>query len=305
MSLDVVKGGWTPDEDGRLLNAMKRYGTRWSLVAPMVRTRNSDQCSKRWSDTLNPAIDRTAWSAEADDLLLQAVREHGKMWKKIVQMYLPGRTGLAAKNRYNSITRPEGSSRGSSSCGSSRGRHTPESSPSPAFSDLVDLSPMFHPISLPDYSSMACTGCWPGSNQYASPHSTTQDPGFAGLTRSSTTSQLPPPTSSYEPIPHPCHSQSEGYYPADTAYSSCYQSPGQLASTLPENNPAFSDYSWLESLYALQPLQQEAQYPDTPFDVGCGSLTYPGTDCGQDACDSNNWVDFIARQGSSWDACFV
>jgi hypothetical protein len=149
---------------------------------------------------------------------------------------------------------------------------------------------MFHPISLPDYSSMACPGCWPGSNQYASPHSTTQDPGFAGLTRSSTTSQLPPPTSSYEPIPHPCHSQSEDYYPADTAYSSCYQSPGQLASTLPENNPAFSDYSWLESLYALQPLQQEAQYPDTPFDVGCGSLTYPGTDCGQDACDSNNWV---------------
>jgi hypothetical protein len=28
--LDVVKGGWTPDEDGRLLNAMKRYGTRYA-----------------------------------------------------------------------------------------------------------------------------------------------------------------------------------------------------------------------------------------------------------------------------------
>ncbi|KAJ7429474.1 Homeodomain-like protein [Mycena galericulata] len=100
MSSDVVKGGWAPDEDQRLLNAIDCFGTRWSLVASMVQTRNSDQCAKRWCDTLNPAIDRTAWSAEADDLLVHAVREHGKVWTKIVQMYFPGRTGLAAKNRW-------------------------------------------------------------------------------------------------------------------------------------------------------------------------------------------------------------
>ncbi|KAJ7868459.1 Homeodomain-like protein [Mycena leptocephala] len=95
MSSDVVKGGWAPDEDQRLLNAIDCYGTRWSLVASMVQTRNSDQCAKRWCDTLNPAIDRTAWTAEA-----VTVNEHGKVWTKIVQMYFPGRTGLAAKNRY-------------------------------------------------------------------------------------------------------------------------------------------------------------------------------------------------------------
>jgi len=70
-----------------------------------VQTRNSDQCAKRWTDTLNPAIDRTTWTPEADDLLLQAVNEHGKVWTKIVKTYFPGRTGLSAKNRYNSITR--------------------------------------------------------------------------------------------------------------------------------------------------------------------------------------------------------
>ncbi|KAJ7587474.1 hypothetical protein C8J56DRAFT_1164962 [Mycena floridula] len=105
MASDVVKGGWAPDEDERLVHAIEKYGTRWSLVATMVQSRNSDQCAKRWTDTLNPAIDRTTWTSEADATLIRAVNEHGKVWTKIVRTYFPGRTGLAAKNRYNSITR--------------------------------------------------------------------------------------------------------------------------------------------------------------------------------------------------------
>ncbi|KAJ3992877.1 hypothetical protein F5050DRAFT_1811048 [Lentinula boryana] len=105
MASDVVKGGWAPEEDEKLVQAIEKYGTRWSLVSAFVQTRNSDQCAKRWTDTLNPMIDRTRWSPEADTLLLDAVKEHGKLWTKIVRIYFPGRTGLAAKNRYNSITR--------------------------------------------------------------------------------------------------------------------------------------------------------------------------------------------------------
>ncbi|EAU83258.1 hypothetical protein CC1G_11894 [Coprinopsis cinerea okayama7 len=105
MASDVVKGGWSPEEDERLVKGIERYGTRWSLVASVVQTRNSDQCAKRWTDTLNPAIDRTTWTSEADEILLRAVEEHGKVWTKIVKTYFPGRTGLSAKNRYNSITR--------------------------------------------------------------------------------------------------------------------------------------------------------------------------------------------------------
>lgn len=43
MASDVVKGGWAPDEDERLIAAIERYGTRWSLVAGVVGTRNSDR----------------------------------------------------------------------------------------------------------------------------------------------------------------------------------------------------------------------------------------------------------------------
>ncbi|KAF8650301.1 hypothetical protein AX16_005309 [Volvariella volvacea WC 439] len=163
MASDVVKGGWAPDEDERLVQGVERYGTRWSLVASVVQTRNSDQCAKRWADTLNPAINRTSWTPEADELLIQAVNQHGKVWTKIVKTYFPGRTGLSAKNRYNSITRfgtenlrqrgrrviPEstpyplhGSSRSDASPFSSRGS-------SPASSARVSVPTMDHDVYPP------------------------------------------------------------------------------------------------------------------------------------------------------------
>lgn len=60
MASDVVKGGWAPEEDERLVKGIERYGTRyarrhlirsqfltshnrWSLVASVVQTRNSDR----------------------------------------------------------------------------------------------------------------------------------------------------------------------------------------------------------------------------------------------------------------------
>ncbi|KAF8899691.1 Homeodomain-like protein [Mucidula mucida] len=110
MASDVVKGGWAPDEDERMGKASRnkvRFDLwrtlirifRWSMVAAYVQTRNSDQCAKRWTNTLNPAIDRTTWTPEGDAMLLKAVDEHGKLWTKIVKLYFPGRTGLSAKNR--------------------------------------------------------------------------------------------------------------------------------------------------------------------------------------------------------------
>lgn len=155
MASDVVKGGWAPDEDERLVKAIERYGTRYIVlpVAPsecllilfvqdglssrrwckpgtvIVSARSSCtqhrshicalsiECAKRWTDTLNPSIDRTTWTPEGvscrilptrtfthaflqDALLISAVNEHGKLWTKIVKTYFPGRTGLSAKNRY-------------------------------------------------------------------------------------------------------------------------------------------------------------------------------------------------------------
>ncbi|KAF7288620.1 hypothetical protein MIND_01428600 [Mycena indigotica] len=105
MNAEVLRGGWSDEEDARLVAAIEKYGTRWSLVATMVQTRNSDQCAKRWTDTLDPTIDHGAWSKSHDNLLLQAVNTQGKLWTKIVKKHFPGRTGLAAKNRRVSLLR--------------------------------------------------------------------------------------------------------------------------------------------------------------------------------------------------------
>ena len=58
------KGVWTASEDERLCEAVKDHGTKWARVATDVETRNGDQCSKRWNDTVNPEIDHSAWTPQ-------------------------------------------------------------------------------------------------------------------------------------------------------------------------------------------------------------------------------------------------
>jgi len=119
MASIVSKGGWSSEEDRKLLDAVEKHGTKWSVVASLVETRNSGQCAKRWNDTLNPEIDRSAWSTEEDQKLLDAVSNHGTSWTTIVKSYFPGRTALAAKNRYSHLSRSTHSRRASSPSNSS------------------------------------------------------------------------------------------------------------------------------------------------------------------------------------------
>jgi len=108
LSNSVAKGGWSAEEDALLLKAIDKYGTKWSLVSSVVQTRSSCQCARRWCDTLNPEIDKTPWTQEEDRRLLDSVSSHGTSWSFIAKTYFPGRTGLAAKNRYVAITKASG-----------------------------------------------------------------------------------------------------------------------------------------------------------------------------------------------------
>ncbi|KAL3476632.1 hypothetical protein BJX99DRAFT_258181 [Aspergillus californicus] len=101
----VKKGPWTEAEDERLRRAIDRHGTKWAVVASVVGTRLPDQCSKRWSHAINPEIDHSPWTTQEDELLMQKVNKHGHYWQQIVSLYFPGRTSLAAKNRYHILQR--------------------------------------------------------------------------------------------------------------------------------------------------------------------------------------------------------
>ncbi|KAF8826067.1 hypothetical protein HHX47_DHR6000770 [Lentinula edodes] len=83
----ITKGAWSEEEDDQLRAGVQAFGPRWK-------------------DTLDPAIDRSKWTSEEDELLLKVVNEIGRKWARVVKQYFPGRTGLAAKNRYNCLVNP-------------------------------------------------------------------------------------------------------------------------------------------------------------------------------------------------------
>ncbi|KAI9839442.1 MAG: hypothetical protein M1819_002067 [Sarea resinae] len=108
------KGTWSSEEDERLRAAFQKHGNKWAEVAVAVQTRTGDQCWKRWNDTINPDIDRSAWSPEQDAILLAAIEQFGRNWKCIVDQHFPRRTALSAKNRWAYLTRKSTASKDSS-----------------------------------------------------------------------------------------------------------------------------------------------------------------------------------------------
>ncbi|KAI8050202.1 hypothetical protein BDF22DRAFT_657239 [Syncephalis plumigaleata] len=98
------KGSWTQKEDLLLREAHARFGEQWSRVAELVPGRTDDQCSKRWRESLDPAIDRSEWTEAEDQDLLRLVGELGSQWQRIAE-HFPGRPGLHCRNRWRKLCR--------------------------------------------------------------------------------------------------------------------------------------------------------------------------------------------------------
>jgi hypothetical protein len=64
-----IKGPWTREEDDMLIQMVQTYGTkRWSLVASHLKGRTGKQCRERWTNQLNPLINKRPWSTEEDEV---------------------------------------------------------------------------------------------------------------------------------------------------------------------------------------------------------------------------------------------
>ena len=61
---NINHGSWSEAEDENLRAAVKEHGSKWILVARDVGTRNSEQCSKRWNDVLNPDLTQSPWTPQ-------------------------------------------------------------------------------------------------------------------------------------------------------------------------------------------------------------------------------------------------
>jgi hypothetical protein len=68
----LSRNWWNPEEDAMLTDAVKELGKDWAAVAAIVPGRTNDQCRRRWSKYLGPAMDSVKWMVEEDAKLTDA-----------------------------------------------------------------------------------------------------------------------------------------------------------------------------------------------------------------------------------------
>ena len=74
---------WTPDEDKALIQAMTDAPEDYVKAANAVGDRSRTQCRDRWTNHLDPNLDKSPWRpAEEDAVLLLGLAELQTQWAK-------------------------------------------------------------------------------------------------------------------------------------------------------------------------------------------------------------------------------
>ncbi|KAI8850267.1 Homeodomain-like protein [Chytridium lagenaria] len=98
---------WTEEEDDKLQALVEKHGSDWISVASAMEARSERQCLHRWRQTVKPGIKRGRWNRNEDQLLLNAVRRHGRGNWSIISNDIPDRTGVQCRERFENVLNPE------------------------------------------------------------------------------------------------------------------------------------------------------------------------------------------------------
>ncbi|KAL4341202.1 hypothetical protein GQ457_08G012610 [Hibiscus cannabinus] len=103
-----AKGGWTPEEDETLRNAVAAFrGKSWKKIAEFFPDRSEVQCLHRWQKVLNPDLVKGPWTQEEDDKIIELVSKYGPTKWSIIAKSLPGRIGKQCRERWHNHLNPD------------------------------------------------------------------------------------------------------------------------------------------------------------------------------------------------------
>jgi myb proto-oncogene protein len=108
----TLKGKWTPEEDAKLTEEVKKHGKDWLAVANMVPGRSNLQCRRRWINTVDPTNKknkgkaRISWTPEEDAKLIEAAKKHGTDWVAVAAL-VHGRSNQQCRERWVKTLDPD------------------------------------------------------------------------------------------------------------------------------------------------------------------------------------------------------
>ncbi|KAL1193865.1 Transcription factor MYB3R-3 [Cardamine amara subsp. amara] len=102
-----AKGGWTPEEDETLRQAVGTFkGKSWKKIADFFPYRTEVQCLHRWQKVLNPDLVKGPWTHEEDDTIVELVKMFGPAKWSVIAQSLPGRIGKQCRERWHNHLNP-------------------------------------------------------------------------------------------------------------------------------------------------------------------------------------------------------
>ena len=94
---------FTEEEDMILKKLVKLYGdSNWIKISNRMPGRNSRQCKDRWCLYLSPNTNRSPWTAEEEQRLLELAKKYKKKWTEISKFF-DGRPDTQIKNKWKTL----------------------------------------------------------------------------------------------------------------------------------------------------------------------------------------------------------
>lgn len=92
---------WSIEEDNNLIELVQKYGPNWSIIASSLPGRTGKQVRERYLNNLDPLLNRSKFSLEEDEKIIELYVSLGPKWKEISKNFV-GRTENMIKNRFYS-----------------------------------------------------------------------------------------------------------------------------------------------------------------------------------------------------------